>query len=281
MTPFAVFASVDAAVAYYRAAVHMGVVGVFDGDDGGELGVVRQRFEHGAIGHAQDDVALQDEAAGFVGRGFLAHGVNQIGAVWNIDDTAAFFRNCINGFLDSRSIVRLPVTLGTIFRIFDVGDKVGGRLRYIFADFARRRRHGDVSPITGRVFIVSGIVLISGAHGDFMPGVVLGQGVGAAVGTINRIAVAQPLVLHFISGEVIAVGHGRGEGTAHFRVTCDGDGARLIWRRRGNIGRLARRVFVVPGVVFVGGAHADLVPGIVFGQGVAATVGAINRLTIA
>ena len=190
MTPFAVFASVDATVAYYRTAVHMGVVGVFDGDDGGELRVVRQRFEHGAIGHAQDDVALQDETAGFVGRGFLTHGVNQIGTVRDIDDTAAFFRDRINGFLDGSRVIRLPVALGAIFRIFDVGNKVGGRLRYIFADFARWRRHGDVRPVTGRVFIVPGVVLIGGAHGDFMPGVVLGQGVGLAIGLINRLTIA-------------------------------------------------------------------------------------------
>ena len=190
MPPFAVFASVDATVAYYRTAVHMGVVGIFDGDDGGKLRVVRQRFKHSAVSHAQDDVAFQDEAAGFVGRGFLAHGVNQIGAVWNIDDTAAFFRDRINGFLDGSRVIRLPVALGAIFRIFDVGNKVGGRLRYIFADFARWRWHGDVRPVTGRVFIVPSIVLISGAHGNFVSGVVLGQGVGLAVRLINRLTIA-------------------------------------------------------------------------------------------
>ena len=190
MTPFAVFASVDAAVAYYRTAIHMGVVGIFDGDDGGELRVVRQRFEHGTVSHAQGNVALQDEAAGFVGRGFLAHGVNQIGAVWNIDDTAAFFRDRINGFLDSSRVICLPVALGAIFRIFDVGDEVSGRFRHVFANFARWRRHGDVRPVTGRVFVVSGVVLISGTHGDFVPGVVLGQGVGLAVGLINRLTIA-------------------------------------------------------------------------------------------
>ena len=259
----------------------MGVVGVFDGDDGGELGVVRQRFEHGAIGHAQDDVTLQDEAAGFVGRGFLAHGINQIGAVRNVDDTAAFFRDRINGFLDGSRVIRLPVALGAIFRIFDVGNKVGGRLRYIFADFARRRRHGDVRPVTGRVFIVPGIVLIGGAHGDFMSGVVFGQGVGAAVGTINRIAVAQPLVLHFISGEIVAVADSSGEGATHFGIAADGNATRLIRRRCRDVGHLARRVFVVPGVVLIRRAHGDFVPSVVAGEGVGAAVGTINRIAVA
>ena len=283
MTPFAVFACVDATVAYYRTAVHMGVVGVFDGDDGGELGVVRQRFEHGTVGHAQDDVALQDEAAGFVGRAFLAHGVNQIGAVWNIDDTAAFFHDRINGFLDGGSVIRLPVTLGTIFRIFDVGDKVGGRLRYIFADFARRRRHGDVRPVTGRVFIMPGVVLISGAHGDFVSGIVFGQGVGAAVGTINRIAVAQPLVLHFISGEIVAVADSSGEGAAHFRFAADGNATRLIRRRCGvgdGVCSVTEQVFFMPCLVVVIHLHTDDFADIGGGDGIAAAVRAVDRRSV-
>ena len=76
------------------------------------------------------------------------------------------------------------------------------------------------------------VVFIGRLHADFMPGVVFGQGVGAAVGTINRIAVAQPLVLHFVGGETVAVVNGGSQLAADFCLTADGDAAFAVHRRR-------------------------------------------------
>ena len=89
------------------------------------------------------------------------------------------------------------------------------------------------------------------------------------------------MVLDFVSGNAVAVGYGSGQGTADFRFTADGDAARLIRRRRGDVRHLARRVFVVSGVVLIDCSYADFMPGVVFTERVGAAVGFVDRLTVA
>ena len=95
----------------------------------------------------------------------------------------------------------------------------------------------------------------------------LGELVGCARLSANRLAVTQPLVLHVI-GHAVAIANGSGQRLSDFRFTADADFAFVIRlrrriRRRGignGSGGLAQRVFVVSGVVFVGGAYGDLCP---------------------
>ena len=89
------------------------------------------------------------------------------------------------------------------------------------------------------------------------------------------------MVLDFVGGEAVAVAYGRGKGTADFRFTTDGDAARLIRRRRGDVRHLTRRVFVVSGMVFIDCTYADFVPGVVLTERVGAAVGFVDRLTVA
>ena len=95
-------------------------------------------------------------------------------------------------------------------------------------------RWGNVSRLARRVFVVPGIVFVRRLHGNFVPGVVFTERIGAAVGLVDGLAVAQPLVLHVVSGKAVAVGYGSGEGAAHFRFAADGDAAFVIllwlWR---------------------------------------------------
>ena len=83
-----------------------------------------------------------------------------------------------------------------------------------------------------RFFVVIGIVFVGRLHGDFMPGIVCGQGVGLAFGTRNRLAVAQPFVGNGAFLHAVAVSHGRRQYAAHFGVSADGDGAFFVRGRR-------------------------------------------------
>ena len=57
-----------------------------------------------------------------------------------------------------------------------------------------------------------GIVFIRRLYTDFVPGVVFGERVGASLGIVDRLAIAQPLVLHFIGGETVCVCNLRRQG---------------------------------------------------------------------
>ena len=65
-----------------------------------------------------------------------------------------------------------------------------------------------------------------------MPGIIRSQGVGLAFGTRNRLTVAQPFVGDGAFLYAVAVGNGRRQHAAHFRVSADGDGAFFVrgWR---------------------------------------------------
>ena len=91
-----------------------------------------------------------------------------------------------------------------------------------------RRRCGDVRHLARRVFVVSGVVLIDCSYADFMPGIIFGERIGAAVGLVDGLPVAHPLVLDFVSGNAVAVGYGRGEFAAQFGFARDADTARMV-----------------------------------------------------
>ena len=113
-------------------------------------------------------------------------------------------------------------------------DPVRGAVARVQGDGGRavvRRAAVDIQRATERFFVVSGVVFIGGAHGDFVPGVVAGERVGLAVGISDGIAVAQPLVLHVVSGKTVAVADSRGEFAADFRLARDADAALLIGLR--------------------------------------------------
>ena len=81
-------------------------------------------------------------------------------------------------------------------------------------------------------FIMPCVVFIGRLHADFVSGIVFTERIGAAVGFVDGLPVAQPLELHVSSVEFIGVGHGGGEFAADFRVSADGDGAFFIGSRR-------------------------------------------------
>ena len=119
-----------------------------------------------------------------------------------------------------------------------------------------------------------GIVLIGGAHRDFMSGVVFGQGVGAAVGTINRIAVAQPLVLH-VSGYAVVIANGSGQRLPDFGLARDVHRAFVVRGGRGifsdGIGRTAFHRFCCAFAVGIGRFNRNGLAFFRIGQGVART----------
>ena len=125
--PFAVFSGMGGTVAFDGATNEVDVVGVLDGDNGGILGVVGHRFEQGCARHAQGDVALHDETAGFEVRAFLMQGVDEVSPIWDIDDTATFGGDGVNGFLDGGGIIRFTVTFGAESGILDVNHSAAGR----------------------------------------------------------------------------------------------------------------------------------------------------------
>ena len=80
-----------------------------------------------------------------------------------------------------------------------------------------------------------------------MPGVVFTERVGAAVGFVDGLTVAQPLVLGFVSGNAVAVFYDSGEFAAQFGFARDADVARVV----GGIGGIRPGV-VGNGVTFGG-----------------------------
>ena len=135
---------------------------------------------------------------------------------------------------------------------------------------------------------MSGVVFVGSTHGDFVSRIVAGEGIGVACLVGNRLTVTQPLVLH-VSGHAVAIANGSGQRLSDFRFTADADFAFVIRLRRriwcwgisDGSGSLAQRVFVVSGVVFVGGAYGDFVSRVVAGERVAAARLSANRLPIA
>ena len=65
-----------------------------------------------------------------------------------------------------------------------VGRKIVVHQRRVSVICHARRR------LTRRVFIVSSVVFIGRLHADFVPGVVFSERIGAAVGLVDRLAVA-------------------------------------------------------------------------------------------
>ena len=130
------------------------------------------------------------------------------------------------GIADAQFAHGCPAALGF--------DPVRGAVARVQGDGGRavvRRAAVDIQRATERFFVVSGVVFIGGAHGDFVPGVVAGERVGLAVGISDGIAVAQPLVLHVVSGKTVAVADGRGEFAADFCLAAEGDFAFVVCGR--------------------------------------------------
>ena len=95
----------------------------------------------------------------------------------------------------------------------------------------RRRGIGNGSGgLAQRVFIVSGVVFVGGAHGDFVSRVVAGELVGCACLSANRLAVTQPLVLH-VTGNAVVIANGSGHRLSDFRFTADADFSFVIGLR--------------------------------------------------
>ena len=157
-----------------------------------------------------------------------------------------------------------------------------------FARMVRLRVIGDRScRRAGRGFIVSGIIFVAGFDADVVSHVVAGELIGCARLSANRLAVAQPLVLH-VSGYAVVIGNRCGQGLSDFCFTTDADFAfvvglrRRIWCRgigNGSSG-FAQRVFVMSGVVFVGRTHGDFVSRVVTGKGVGAACLSADRLAV-
>ena len=131
-----------------------------------------------------------------------------------------------------------------------------------------RRRRGDVSHLARRVFIVSGVVFVGGLHGDFVSGVVFTERIGAAVGFVDGLPIAQPLVLHVSGVEFIGISHGRGQFTAHFRFTADGNGTRLIGGLCCDTKAVAVVGFIMQTVIAVFDMDADFFACVFRAQGV-------------
>ena len=112
-----------------------------------------------------------------------------------------------------------------------VGRKIVVHQRRVSVICHARRR------LTRRVFIVSGVIFIGGAHGDFVSRVVRGQGVGLAVGLGDRLAVALPLVAHAAIRHTIGIADVGGEFSANFCLTRDVHRAFVIrlYRRIGRV----------------------------------------------
>ena len=94
---------------------------------------------------------------------------------------------------------------------------------------------------------MSGVVFVDRACGDFVPGVVAGEGIGVARLSANRLTIAQPLVLH-VSGYAVVIVNGSGQRLPNFGLAAEGDFAFVIglrvrvwirlwvWVRRGGVG---------------------------------------------
>ena len=101
-----------------------------------------------------------------------------------------------------------------------------------FARMVRLRVIGDRScRRAGRGFIVSGIVFVAGFDADVVSHVVAGELVGCACLSADRLAIAQPLVLHVI-GYAVVIADLCSESLTHFGLTVDADFAFVVGLRR-------------------------------------------------
>ena len=73
-----------------------------------------------------------------------------------------------------------------------------------------------------------GIVFVRRLYTDFVPGVVFGERVAAARLSADGLAIAQPLVLHFIGGETVAVRDHRAQFTTYLGLAADPDATWLV-----------------------------------------------------
>ena len=87
---------------------------------------------------------------------------------------------------------------------------------------------GYVKRAADGVFIMLGMVFIGCLHGDFMPGIVGGEGIGLAVGFVDSDAVAHPLVLHLVGIEAVTVADMGGECLPGGAATRDSNAAPLV-----------------------------------------------------
>ena len=133
---------------------------------------------------------------------------------------------------------------------------------------------------TDRFFIVSGVVFVGRLHADFMPGIVIGKGIGLARLVGNRLSVTQPLVLHVGVIHTVAVGYGRRQFATYFGFAADSDATLLVCRLGSNVKGITGRVFFVAVIVGVFDMDTNFVSSIVLGQGVGFTVSFINGLVI-
>ena len=104
---------------------------------------------------------------------------------------------------------------------------------------------------------MSGVIFVGGAHADFVPGVIFSERIGAAVGFVDRLTVAQPLVLHVSGVEFIGIGHSGSQFTTHFRFAADGNGTRLIGGLCCDIKAVAVVGFIMQTVIAVFDMDAD------------------------
>ena len=77
---------------------------------------------------------------------------------------------------------------------------------------------------------MSSVVFVGRAYGDFVPGVVAGERVAAACLSTDRLAVAQPLVLHVI-GHAVVIANGSGQRLPDFCLAADADFSFVIGLR--------------------------------------------------
>ena len=196
----------------------------------------------------------------------MRHRIYQIGARWNDDCTAAGIACRINRFLNGGGVIRLII-----------GRRAKRGIRHIKDDAVF---HGN-GCLRLDLFAVVGVVGITRLHRNGLALFSDRQGVTAAGRAGDGLVIGEPLVLHAAARHPILIVDMGGQFATDFCLAADGNRAVLICRRRGNVGRLARRGFVVPGVVFVGRLHGDFVPGVIFTERIGTAVGLVDGLTVA
>ena len=102
------------------------------------------------------------------------------------------------------------------------------------ADFARMVRLRVIGDCgcrrAGRGFVVAGVVFVAGFDADVVSRVGAGELVGCSCLSANRLAVAQPLVLHVI-GDAVVIANGSGQRLSDFGLAADADFARVVGLR--------------------------------------------------
>ena len=196
----------------------------------------------------------------------MRHCIYQIGAGWNDDCAAAGIACRINRFLNGGGVIRLII-----------GRRAKRGIRHIKNDAVF---HGN-GRLRLDLFAVVGVVGITRLHRNGLALFSGRQGVTAAGRAGDGLVIGKPLVLHAAARHPILIVDMGGQFATDFRLAADGNATRLIRRRCGNVCRLARRVFVMSGVVFVRRAYGDFVPGVVFTERIGAAVGLVDGLAVA